>query len=405
MKQFEDDLPPDHQDPIVVADRDDTQDDVDRIQQLLKELDLTGGVARVFRQRPGKAEFDYEGEIAVDAFSLETIKRVYGGGRYQIKLTAKNGKYVRQIKFSVDPRHQGEMDKSNEPAMPAAPGSNNDLVAFLLKSQQDQQERAMQSQQQMMALMVTMLTESQKATATMMAAAFQREPVNVTPQEPASRLIEVMTPFLLQQMQAPKPSNNLAELVESLKVVKELASGESPREEEKEDMFEKVIKIGAPILGAFMSRGQPMPPLPPQAMPQNPVQRPAIPQQASAPPPAPDADDAARAAMEGKMRSLLGQLRAVTPVLVRAAKKNSPIESYLDILDDTLDEDGWNLLTMFLEREDWVVTLFNDDPGVKANLPWFENFRAMVLTPPEDEGEATAQEPPPATSSTTGLVP
>jgi hypothetical protein len=402
MKDFDDALSPDSQDPVLVAERDDTHDDVDRIQQLLKELDLTGGVARVFRQRPGRTEYDYEGEIPVDSFSLETIKRVYGGGRYQIKLTAKNGKYVRQVKVSVDPRHKGEIEKSMDSTMSAAPGSNNDLVAFLLKAQQDQQDRAMQSQQQMMTLMVTMLTESQKATATMMAAAFQREPVNVTPQEPASRLIEVMTPFLLQQMQSPRPTSSLAELVENLKVVKELAAGEPPREEKEEDMLEKVVKIGAPLIGAFMSRGQPMPQVPPQM-----IQRPTIPQQASTPPSTPPSatDDAAKAAVEAKMRSLLGQLRMVTPILVRAAKRNSPIESYLDILDDTLDEEGFQLLTLFLEREDWVTTLFSDDDGVKANLSWFENFREMILNPSDDEGEETPKDQAPSTTSPFGVVP
>jgi len=382
------------EDPIIVAEREDTTEDVDRIQQLLKELDLTGGVARIFRQKPGKADFDYEGELPVDNFSLETIKRVYGGGRYQIRLTAKGGKYVKQIKFSIDPRHVGEMDRINQTPNAVIPTSDNsNLITFLLKAQQDSQDRAQQQQAAMMTLMVTMMTESQKATAQMMSAAFHREPINVTP-EPASRLMEVMMPMLIAQMQAPK-TNNLSDLVESLKVVKELATGQPEKEEKEEDMLDKIVKVGAPLLGAFMSRNQPMPTPVPVAAP-NPQQRPQIPVQQ---------EDPKTAAAEAKMRSLLGQLRMVTPILVRAAKKDSPIESYLDILDDTLDEEGFGMLVMFLQRDDWVTTLFNDDPGVRENIGWFDNFRAMVLNPETDEPtEETAKVETPKASSPFGVV-
>lgn len=382
------------EDPIIRADREDTEEDVDRIQQLLKELDLTGGVARIFRQRAGKAEFDYEGELPVDNFSLETIKRVYGGGRYQIRLTAKGGKYVKQIKFSIDPRHVGEMDRINQTqnAVTTTTPDNSNLITFLLKAQQDSQDRAQQQQAAMMTLMVTMMTESQKTTAQILAAAMQREPINVTP-EPASRLMEVMMPMLIAQMQTPK-SNNLADLVESLKVVKELATGQPEKEEKEEDMLDKIVKVGAPLIGAFMSRNQPMPQVPTPAP--NPQQRPQIQAQP---------EDAQRAAAEAKMRSLLGQLRMVTPILVRAAKKDSPIESYLDILDDSLDEEGFQMLVMFLQRDDWITTLFNDDPGVRENIGWFENFRTMVLNPETDEPtEETPKDPAEKASSPFGVV-
>ena len=48
------------------------QDDVSKLQSIIRELDLTGGVARIFRQTAGRAEFDYEGELPVDGFNLET---------------------------------------------------------------------------------------------------------------------------------------------------------------------------------------------------------------------------------------------------------------------------------------------------------------------------------------------
>jgi hypothetical protein len=135
---------------------------------------------------------------------------------------------------------------------------------------------------------------------------------------------------------------------------------------------------------------------PPQV---NPVQR-------AAPVAALPERDAATAAAEQRMKDLLGQLHRVTPLLVKAATKNSSIESYIEILDDHLDEESYAMLQMFLQREDWVTTLFNDNPGVIANKEWFNNFREMVLNPESDEQtEATPQGENPSSSGPIGLVP
>lgn len=32
------------------------------------------------------------------------------------------------------------------------------------------------------------------------------------------------------------------------------------------------------------------------------------------------------------------------------------------------------MLVFALKREDWISTLFNDNPDVVANRQWFENF-------------------------------
>jgi len=383
----EGELPP--RDPILVAEHEDTQEDLDAIQQLVRELNLTGGVARIFRQKPGASEFTYEGELPVDNFSLETIRTVYGGGRYQIKLTAKGGKYVKQLKFSIDPRNVGEIDKPKE-AM-TAPTSDNSMLMFLMKAQQEQADRAAQQQQQMMVLMMGMMTESQKSTAQMIAAMAGRPERNVTPAaEPASQILGAVMPLILSNIQAPR-SGGMADMLEGLKAMKELATGQTEKEEKEEDVLEKVMRVGGPLIQMFMASRQP-----PQV---NPVQR-------AAPVAALPERDAATAAAEQRMKDLLGQLHRVTPLLVKAATKNSSIESYIEILDDHLDEESYAMLQMFLQREDWVTTLFNDNPGVIANKEWFNNFREMVLNPESDEQtEATPQGENPSSSGPIGLVP
>ena len=181
-------------------------------------------------------------------------------------------------------------------------------------------------------------------------------------------------PMLTESM---KPRGGVAELTENVKLVKELM-GTAPEKEEKDDMLEKMMTIGAPLLGAFMSRGQSQPQPQPQPVRVNPAQPQAL----------PTPEQLAQA----KAQDLLGKLRFVTPVLVRAAKKGSYVDSYIDILNDNLDDEGHEMLVFMLQRDDWISTLFNDNPDVVANRSWFENLREAILNPDENTtGEETAQ--------------
>lgn len=356
--------------------------DHDAIRRLVKELDLSGGSARIFRQPPGGAEYDYVGEIPVDGFTLEVVKRAYGGGRYRVKLATARGTFARTIKFSIDARFTGDLDRANAPQPQASNMGQDNLTAYLLKSS----EQATQQNQMMLTLLVTAMQESQKTMATIIAAvAGKSNPVDVTPRgEPATRLIEVLTPFLLAQNRG-GGGTSLGEIVEGIKVVKSLA--EPAREEEKEeDMLDKVVKVGAPLLGAIFNRVQ-------------------GPQQAARPVPNPrtvpgptSPEDEQRARMEARVRDLAAQLRMVTPILVRAARRNSDVTAYLEVLDGVLDEEGRQILVEFLRRDDWIETMFGNHPDVVANAAWFGSLREVILNPDmieeDDDVEGTEDEGP-----------
>jgi hypothetical protein len=358
------------------------KDDISKLQSLLKELDMSGGVARIFRQRPGQADYPYLSEMPIDAFSLENLKRIFGGGKYLVRFAAKGGRYVRSIRFAIDNCFKGEMDIV-PPTAPAAQQNDNTntMMAFMMQQQQAQQ----QQQQNMMTLMMTMMAESQKSMAGVMVAAMGGKPS----QEPSSKFIEVMMPMLTESM---KPRGGIAELAETVKLTKELMGPPQPAEkEEKDDMLERLMTVGAPLIGAFMNRNQPQ---------QAPQPRPVLPSQPAALPPTQEQ------IAQGKAQDLLNKLRFVTPILARAAKKNAFIDSYLDILDDSLDDEGYEMLTYALQRDDWVTTLFNDNPDVIANRQWFESLREAILHPDEDT-DAAGEAPEPGTQNQeqAGLVP
>jgi len=380
MRSIDDDAPSLlHEEPEFVHEEE--KDDISKLQSLLKELDMSGGVARIFRQRPGQADYPYLSEMPIDAFSLENLKRIFGGGKYLVRFAAKGGRYVRSIRFAIDNCFKGEMDIV--PPTTAAPAQNNDstnaLLAFMMQQQQAQQ----QQQQNMMTLMMTMMTESQKSMAGVMVAAMGGKPS----QEPATKFIDVMMPLLTENM---KPRGGIAELAETVKLTKELMGTPQPEKEDKDDMLERLMTVGAPLIGAFMNRNQPQPP---------PQPRPVAP---AAPAALPTPEQAAQA----KAQDLLNKLRFVTPILARAAKKNAYIDSYLDILDDSLDDEGYEMLVYALKRDDWISTLFNDNPEVIANRQWFESLREAIVNPDEDTDAAgEAPEPGAQNQEQAGLVP
>lgn len=358
MRSIDDDATPLTDEPEFVHDEE--KDDISKLQSLLKELDMSGGVARIFRQRPGQADYPYLSEMPIDAFSLENLKRIFGGGKYLVRFAAKGGRYVRSIRFAIDNCFKGEMDTVPAAAAPVQQQNDNSaLLAFMMQQQQNQQ----QSQQAMMTLMITMMTESQKSMAGVMAAALGGK----SPSEPSSRFIEVMMPMLTESM---KPRGGIQELAETVKLTKELMGPPQPEKEEKDDMLERLMTVGAPLLGAFMNRGQAPQPQP-QARPVAPAAPAALP---------PTQEQLAQA----KAQDLLNKLRFVTPVLVRAARKGAYLDSYLDILDDSLDDEGYEMLTFMLQRDDWITTLFADNPDVIANRKWFDSLREAILNPDED---------------------
>jgi hypothetical protein len=320
--------------------------------------------------------------MPIDAFSLENLKRIFGGGKYLVRFAAKGGRYVRSIRFAIDNIFKGEMDII-PPAAPAAQQNDNSntMMAFMMQQQQAQQ----QQQQNMMTLMMTMMSESQKSMAGVMVAAMGGKPQT----EPSSKFIEIMMPMLTESM---RPRSGMAEFAETVKLTKELMGPPQPEKEEKDDMLERLMSVGAPLIGAFMNRNQPQQ--------QAPQPRPVTPSQPAALPPTQEQ------IAQGKAQDLLNKLRFVTPILVRAAKKKAFIDSYLDILDDALDDESYEMLVYALQRDDWISTLFSDNPEVVSNRPWFESFREAILQPDEDT-DASGPTPEQGTQNQeqTGLVP
>jgi hypothetical protein len=375
------------------------QDDVSKITSLIHELDLVGGTARIWRQPPGDSKFSYWGEIPVDNFSLEHVRIKYGGGDYQIRFAAKGGKYVRSIKFSVEPSFVGEIIQQqlakNAPPAPVTPhGPDDRLLTYMMQ----QSESARQQSAAMMTLVVTMMSKSQDSMAAVIGAALSG---SRTPPPPSdnSRMIDLMQPLLVEGL---KPrGSGLSELVETVKVVRELAGEPKESEPKEDDMFGKIAGMAGPLIAAWTASRTQQPPQMPRPMP-SPMPVPGSPSGAPQLPPTPQPNPA-EAAVLAKAEELMGKLRMATPLLVKAAAKNAPVDTYYAMLNEVVDDQAFDLLCALLEQPDWTTTLFNNDPGVLQHIGWFNSLRDVILD--ESEAPAPGEEQGPGTVPGSGIPP
>jgi hypothetical protein len=202
-------------------------------------------------------------------------------------------------------------------------------------------------------------------------------------------MIDLMQPLLVEGL---KPrGSGLSELVETVKVVRELAGEPKESEPKEDDMLGKIAGLAGPLMAAWMSRPQqqPQPPQMPRPTP-GPMPAPGAPQLPPTPQPTPE-----QRAVLAKAEELLGQLRMATPFLVKAAAKDAPVETYFAMLDEMVDDQSFDLLCQLLEQPDWTTTLFNNDPGVLQNIGWFNSLRDLILNESEAPAPVEGEDPGP----------
>lgn len=358
---------------------------------------LKGGSVSIKRKGPTEANYKYCQNVPASEYSIEWLQRTYGGGDYLLDLKRANGTFYRsKIPVSIDYRHKGIMDlkpdqPANAPVVIQGGQDNSGMMGmFQLMSQQAQASNQ---------LMMTMMIESQKSMAHVIAAIVGGK--NNAPPEPMHKLLEAATGLIGIQG---KPGGSMSETLELVKTVKELFSGESP---EKDDGIMGLIKQFAPALvPAFMGMmnqqrgGQTiqMPPNPPQH-----IQSERVPENRTAiPTPAGSQEVVVNdESPEMKKKLLIMALRAKIPMLVNAARRGSDPTTYYNLVDDLLNDSEFQQLVELLKGEDWLKVLFDEHPEVMQAREWFMELRRLFLE--DDEPEAPPA--PPAATATVNLTP
>lgn len=383
--------------------------DIDKLRDIIDNNDISGGYIRLLRKGPTDVDYLYVAKIRVEDFDIDNIKKVYGGGAYKVWTHRADGKKYRLFEFGIDARMMGAMDDTTIRARALPTPSSNpepskstlDTLLRIMPQQQDNtpllmkvMENSAAKSDQMMMLMVTMMTKSQEAQASnltaMMGAMAQLAGKNSGGDGGTAAIVPVLIEMIKSKESGKSAVSSLAETVGVVKEIKNLMEGKSEDDEEKEEsMFDKLIKLGAPLLANVMAARAGMTGPPPgPGVSVGPAPVPVPPRlrdgaqvanaNGTAPPTA-----APSPAVSDENRAIIGLFMGQ---LLKAAQRGSDPAIYADLVLDTLNDQQFGELSGVLADEDWQAKLFGNDPRIVAQQAWFEELRNILLTAEIDNG-------------------
>jgi len=347
---------------------------IQKVFRVLKGLNLSGGKVGIFLKRSNTLKSGYVGEMPLEQFQMdgfETLKRLYGGGEYNLQFKDGQGVIVTQAPLTIDPRFKGEIDA--EKATPEKPDTEDRLEKLVEKLKPAPTDNSMTQ------ILVAMIDANSKTLTAMMSAiaAMNNRPAPPPP-PPPPQTDAIVLPVLLEMIRAKTDKTPLVETIEAMAVLKSMQEGEAPRD----DMVEKLIKTMGPTLLQILARQAPQP----------------------QPMPATVAVEQTRAAIAGEAPAASGaagangagpgapgqepKLATFIPMLLNAARKGTPPAAYYEVICDNIPDDQFDKLIGELETPGWFESLFGTHPEVIAQRPWLEKLRLVFLEADEEEAAA-----------------
>jgi len=387
---------------------------VQEIQEMLEREDLAGGSLRLERRGPTDNGYAYIGKMKVSNFSLEDVKRIYGGGDYQVEFFRSNGQKGGRQKFSIDPRFVGAIDISK-----AAGSQNSGLDATVIKSLIDAQaesrkpdpavaaaqQAALKAQQDNTALLIAMMNKSAETQATMMAGMMQAMAQAMGSRSGNENGLGVKELLVLIPLLKGGESKqmDLLQMVEAMKGIKELSSGE-PAVSEPKSFMDKLVEA-LPHVATTVAALKGVPTLP--------VARPAL--------PSPNLPAGAATGANGTRPSVTATPPATTPatttpspeganqlaqglaIIVKAAREKRDVGLYHDMILEMVSEGDLPMLNQVLTGDGWFATLFGNLPDAEAVKPWLTELRTQIvetLNSPEEDNPSDEPTKPATPAST-----
>lgn len=375
--------------------------DIQKINDIIQSADINkGGFIRVTRKGQFDDKHSYLCKMVPEAFDIDTIKKLYGGGDYECKTFRANGQMYKPFNFSIDPRFKGALDEQQikdlaangdkgggmnatllsaalankpQPGLDSNPTFMSKLIETLGAKKEDSNtplmlgfmQQMQASSQQQMQLMMTSMQESNKMMMAMMA------------MKSSSGDDKAMV-MLLEVLKNKAESDPVEKMMGLMKQAKELVAG-APEPKEK-TMTEEIVGAAVPALASLFMRGQPLAPLSPTEVITDQPPKP----QVSAPQPQPD------------MNTMM--IRMFMNQVLDAGVRGSDPALYADMIFDSVSDVQLTDIRKNLTDAAWPVNLFGADPRVTQCRPWLEQLKVMLLE------DATVLEPEPAPASTSPTV-
>lgn len=359
-----------------------------KIEEVLSAAEVSGGTVRLERKGPSDLKWQFIGKIKVEDFSQDHIRSVYGGGDYRAQTFRSNGSFYKRFEFTIDYRFKGSMD-----FVPALPdGTKPDALAAQIAAQSGQSTKALmdvmaQSQQQNqnnMMLMMNIMQENSKTTIAMMGGMFQA--LSSALAKPQGDQSSQWLPLMIEMVKsnAGKPATggggtDIKDMIAAVRDLQALAKGEKPPEEEKEDMLDKVLKYGGPIVTALLTRTPLQMPgaVPP---PSGPIIDTQPPEPKVIPPTTPRSAPAAD-------KALMEKINTYMELLISGAERNGDPGAYASMIGDMLSDEHFATLLGELEAPDWFEKIAGGNPRIMNQREWFTNLRQELFAMTEDPND------------------
>lgn len=363
------------------------------IKQKLEAEGISDAKVNINLKRPGRVDWQFMAEIPFEDWSLDYMKRTWGGGDYQCKFKA-NGRIFTSKRFPID--YNAKPEISQEETKPTAdesalskmvekmspPGAGNELVMQLM------QQNATQSQS---FLLLMQKAQSEQITAmTNLVAAMTAKPGAAAPEK--FNMLEALAVF--DKLKSPGSGVDPLEL---LRFAKDLL-------DEKKDTgggwVDKLFECAPQLLTLMSGRGLPMPPgmnlpalpagrtvapSPPVsgALPSQAGELPSvIPPGAGTTPNGQPAPVVPISTTPEEMKALIvWMVRQKLPMLKAYAAQNVDPLNVATLLSNPLmvPEGQFTELCAMLEKETWLQDIFGGLESVAPNLAWFESLRVEIL--------------------------
>jgi hypothetical protein len=160
------------------------------------------------------------------------------------------------------------------------------------------------------------------------------------------------------------------------------------KEEKEEDMLDKVMKYGGPLLTALLTKT-------PLQMPgvavsssggqviDMPPQQPVAPKVLVTPPP-----------VANEQGEMVRQINLYMGVLISASEKDSDPGAYAQMISDMLSDEHFNTLLGELQTDDWFTKVADGNPRVIAQQAWFTELRTQLfaLVQQDEQPNTTPQQ-------------
>lgn len=345
-------------DTVEEKDRDEVIHDDDRtVDEIVQEI--PGGVRtiKLFRHPDGPrgGRPTYLCEIAPDSFSVEYVKKCYGGGSYFFRWRNENGKRVR-TDFDIEgPRKKFKDEEDPDLSEAGSEDGASELLSLLLKKRKEEDEEEERSNH-----------HRNNPDGNGGISAIELMKLLQQAQEQGEARIMKMMEFIRPQPQSPDMTKQVFDIVEKVMSISPAGGDGNPWITTLAMFKDPLSKIVDTIQAAVNKQG---------AVPSN--------------PPPQSAQQVQHVPQETDVVTMM--LKQYLPLFVSAAARNADPQTYADMVLDQVPENQYPSLSAWINRPDCLEGLCTIEPGIRYQQDWWIALRLAIIEGLNDAANVQSQ--------------